>query len=131
VKKQEMKEQPFKHTRRNRRFIVDEMDIRGIATIPGESGSVLFKVRILSLSGMLMKSRRLYEAESPLHAEMTLPGDLRLSVSCSVTSSLPASDGKGEHYDSGVKFHDLLDQDKTKLKEFIRGLYIKDAGFDS
>jgi len=122
-----MKEQFFGQTRRHRRFIVDAMDISGIATTPGEGGPTSFKVMTLSLGGMLIQSCRLHETGSTLQMEMALPQNVRLSFSGSVTSSFPAADG---HYDVGIKFGALSEQEKTKLKEFIRWLYLEDAGFD-
>jgi hypothetical protein len=122
-----MKEQPFEQTRRHRRFVVDEMDIRGMATAPGEAGPVPFSVLTLSLGGMLIKTLGHHLTGTILHMEVTLPGAVRLSFNSSVTSWVQAGDG---HYETGIRFQDLSDRDKTSLKEFIRGLYLQDAGFD-
>ena len=88
-----------------------------------------FKARILSLGGMLMEKNDPYAVGSELQMEMTLPGNVHLPFAGMVISCAPAEDRPGEYYDIGIKFSALPDHSRTKLKEFIRWLYLKDAGF--
>jgi Tfp pilus assembly protein PilZ len=88
-----------------------------------------FRVRILSLGGMLMERNNPYAVGSELQMEMTLPGNAHLAFAGKVISCFPAEDRPGGYYDVGIKFSAMSDQDRAKLKELIRWLYLKDAGF--
>ena len=120
----------FKNKRRHRRFAVDMMDIRIRAkTAAGTSAAAVdYKVKMLSLGGTLMEGDRLHELESKLLMEMTLPENVRISLTGRVTSCLSAK-AKGGRYDVGAEFISMTEQDRTKLKKFIHWLYLKDAGF--
>lgn len=108
---------------------MDMMEIRGSAMAAGEDVPKPFKVKMLSLGGMLIESDHLHELGSKLHLEIILPDNVRLALTGRPTSSFPSEDGPAGHYDIGIKITALSSQDRTKLKEFIRWLYLKDAGF--
>jgi hypothetical protein len=88
-----------------------------------------FKVKVLSLGGMLVERSYPYAAGSELEMQMTLPGNVHVAFVGKVISCLPAEDGPGEHFDIAVQLFPLSDQDRAKLKDLIRWLYLKDAGF--
>jgi hypothetical protein len=88
-----------------------------------------FTVKTLSLGGMLIESDHFYELESSLRMEVTLPVNVILSFTGNVTSCLPAKDKPTGHYELGIKFITLSEHDKAKLKDLVRRLYLKDAGF--
>lgn len=88
-----------------------------------------FRVKMLSLGGMLIESGRLYDPGSELHMEMTLPENVHISFIGNVTSYFPPQERPAGPYDIGIKFMALSEQHRTKLKELIRWLYLKDAGF--
>jgi Tfp pilus assembly protein PilZ len=88
-----------------------------------------FKVRILSLGGMLIEKNHPYAVGSEFQMQMILPGDVNVAFVGKVISCSPAEDRPGGYYDVGIKISALPDQDRAKLKELIRWLYLKDAGF--
>ncbi len=120
----------FKNTRRHRRFDMDAMNIRIRAETSGKStASETYTIKMLSLGGALMTGDTPHEPESKLMLDMTLPENVRVSFTGTVTSCLAVNHKEGVLYDIGVRFADMSEQDKTKLKKLIQWLYLKDAGF--
>jgi c-di-GMP-binding flagellar brake protein YcgR len=121
----------FKNTRRHRRFVVDRMDIRITAmTAFGKSASAEdYRVIMLSLAGMQIESGHHLELKSKLQMEMTLPENVRISLTGRVTCCVAEEDDKGLRHNIGIEFIEMSEQDRTELKKFIHWLYLKDAGF--
>jgi hypothetical protein len=86
-----------------------------------------YRVRKLSLGGMLFESRRSFEPETRLHMEMTIPGNIPVDFIGRVTTCIPSE--RPACFDTGIEFIDMPEPDRIKLKEFIRRLYLEDAGF--
>ena len=121
----------FKNKRRHRRFVVDMMDIRLRAIEAAETSAATedYRVKMLSLGGTQIESGRLLELQSKLQMEMTLPENVRISLTGRVTCCVPEEDDKGMRHNIGIEFITMSEHDRTKLKKFIHWLYLKDAGF--
>lgn len=118
----------FKNRRRFRRFAVDEIDIRISVKATAESpADDSYEVKMLNLGGVLIKGARLQEPESKLLVEITLPGNVLLSLAGTVTACRPTKDSPEKHYDVGVKFTDMTERERAKLLTFIQRLHIQDA----
>jgi len=87
-----------------------------------------YGVRKLSLGGMLIDSARDLAPDTRLHMEITLPGNARIDFVGRVASCAPSAERPG-HFEIGIEFKNMPEQDKLQLKEFIRRLYLEDAGF--
>lgn len=98
------------------------VDARGKATLNYDEK---YKVKKLSLGGMLLESGRPLEPGEAFLMEMVIPGHTLVSFSGRVTSCIMA---RGR-CDIGVEFVDIRQEDRDKLKEFIRRLYLEAAGF--
>ncbi len=121
----------FRNTRRHRRFDMDAMNIRITAeTASGKSTACeTYAIKMLSLGGALMTGDNPHEPDSKLMLDMTLPENVRVSFTGTVTSCLAVKHEGGVLYDIGVRFGDMSEQDKIELKKLIHWLYLKDAGF--
>jgi Tfp pilus assembly protein PilZ len=120
----------LKNTRRHRRFAVEEMDIRIRANVAAETSSSAedYRVKMLNLGGVLMECGHPSELNRRLLIEMTLPENACLSITGRVTSCHP-SKAKDKLFDVGIEFMSMSEHDRTKIKQFIHWLYLKDAGF--
>lgn len=87
-----------------------------------------YGVRKLSLGGMLIDSARDLAPDTRLHMEITLPGNARIDFVGRVASRVPSPERTG-HFEVGIEFMNMPERDKIRLKEFIRRLYLEDAGF--
>ncbi|TAN40173.1 MAG: hypothetical protein EPN25_08525 [Nitrospirae bacterium] len=88
-----------------------------------------YRVREISLGGMLMESHHRVEPGSVLHLDMTIPPDLHLNFSGRAVSCVPSGDQVDPRFDVGISFTDLPEPDRAGLKDFIRRRYLEDAGF--
>jgi len=78
-----------------------------------------FKVRSISLGGMLIETERALETKSIVPMEMTLNDGTSVKA-VSKISSCRLKEGEGQaHYEIGSEFIDLSDKDKDVLKKFI------------
>lgn len=78
-----------------------------------------YKVKKLSLSGMLIESQHELEKESTLPVEMSLTEDKSITFTGRVVSCLLIKHDDLEHYDIGIDFIDISEQDRVILSEFI------------
>ncbi|MBI5633206.1 MAG: PilZ domain-containing protein [Nitrospirae bacterium] len=87
-----------------------------------------YRVIKLSLGGLLIESSHSLESDTRLHMGITLPGDLHLSFTGRVASCI-VSPADLSRYEVGIEFVEMPEPDRVSLKEFIRRLYLEDAGF--
>ncbi len=87
-----------------------------------------YKVKKISLGGLLL------EADQPLQEESRLPMEVELSEDKSITftgriaSCIPFKFEDAERYDIGIEFLDMSEKDRDILKEFIKLLsYIEEG----
>jgi Tfp pilus assembly protein PilZ len=79
-----------------------------------------YKVKVLSLGGMLIESSHLLEAESTVPMELILPEDKSIIFQGRVASCLQKKDEDLLHYDIGIDFVNMTEKDKNILHEIIR-----------
>jgi hypothetical protein len=87
-----------------------------------------YRIKQLSLGGMLFESDHAFERETRLHMELAIPDNISLDFVGRVTSCIPSPE-KTAYFDVGIEFKTMHEPSKIKLKEFIRRLYLEDAGF--
>jgi hypothetical protein len=87
-----------------------------------------YRIKQLSLGGMLFESDHAFERETRLHMELAIPDNISLDFVGRVTSCI-LSPEKPAFFDVGIEFKTMHEPSKIKLKEFIRRLYLEDAGF--
>jgi Tfp pilus assembly protein PilZ len=118
----EVKDHQVSGQRCNIRFHIDRTETAVLNV------SETYQVKTLSLGGLLIESDHGFEPETRLHMDITIPGNAPLSFTGRVASSTPSPDDP-HHVEIGIEFVDMREQDRTRLKEFIRRLYLEDAGF--
>jgi len=79
-----------------------------------------YKVRNISLGGMLIESEHLLEIESKLPMEMILNEEISIKFLGRIINCLLVKDKDIEHYDIRVEFIEMSEMDKEILVEFIR-----------
>ena len=107
------------------------LNVRFQITMPGEhvlSYPAQFKVRTISLSGMLIQTDLPLEMESRLPMGLSLHGDNPVDLIGRVASCQMMDEGGRTHYEIGVEFMDVAEKDKMLLKTFIDDLAAKEAG---
>ncbi|MGD0884408.1 MAG: PilZ domain-containing protein [Thermodesulfovibrionales bacterium] len=78
-----------------------------------------YRVRKLSLCGMLIENRYGLEIETRLPMEISLPGHFAIKFLGRVASCRVAADTNPPRYDVGIEFIDMSEKEREKLKEFI------------
>ena len=87
-----------------------------------------FKVKEISLGGMLIQTRDALGMESLIPMELSLKADNPVNFIGRVASCRMAGAAGQAFYEIGVEFTGLTDTDKTSLKEFIDYLTVMAAG---
>jgi hypothetical protein len=87
-----------------------------------------YRVKKLSLGGLLIESSHSLESDTRIHMGITLPENRHLSFTGRVASCIVSPDNSS-HFEVGIEFIEMPEPDRTTLKEFIRRLYLEDAGF--
>ncbi len=78
-----------------------------------------FKVKNISLSGMLIKIDQALGAESVIPMGLSLSDDSHVNFNGRVASCRKMEEKGQEHYEIGVEFLDLTDKDRALLTTFI------------
>jgi hypothetical protein len=109
-------------------------NVRFNITTPGMhilSYPLQFKVRTISLGGMLIQTQESVEINSTIPMELSLNADQTVTfVGKTIVCDMTEIAGQA-NYDIGVEFTDLTDKDKALLKKYIdylAELEAKDAG---
>ncbi|MBI5847247.1 MAG: PilZ domain-containing protein [Nitrospirae bacterium] len=87
-----------------------------------------YRVKKLSLGGLLIESSHGLETDTRIYMGITLPEDMQLSFTGRVASCIVSPD-TASCFEVGIEILDMPEPDRQKLKEFIRRLYLDDAGF--
>jgi hypothetical protein len=106
------------------------LNIRFNITTPEEktlSFPEQFKVKELSLSGMLIQTEQPLGIESMIPMELSLQADKPVNFIGRVASCRITEDKGLAHYGIGVEFKDLTDKDRMSLKTFIDYLTVIEA----
>lgn len=88
-----------------------------------------YRVKMLSLGGMLLESDEPLDVGGRLTMDMTMPDNSRIFFIGRVTTCRQVGAGSDELYQIGLAFIDMPKEDLERLRGFIKELYIQDAGF--
>lgn len=102
-----------------------QIETRGKTTLDFHES---YKVKKLSLGGMLIESVHVLETENKLPMEVTLNEEKSIKFIGRVASCFLINDKDIERYDIGIEFLHMSDKDRTILDEFIRLLENLNAG---
>jgi len=83
-----------------------------------------YKVKILSLGGMLVESERPVEIESRLSMEVFFPKNTSITFLGRVASCRLVQDERVALFHIGIEFIDMSDEHKEKLQEFVLSLNV-------
>jgi Tfp pilus assembly protein PilZ len=78
-----------------------------------------YRVKKISLGGMLIKSPHHLEVESRIPMDLSLQDDNPIKFLGRVASCLKTDSDEGQRFDIGIEFLDLTDDDRTNLTVFI------------
>ncbi len=98
------------------------LSVRFNITAPGEqtlSFPAQFKVKEISLSGMLIKTDQMLLQGSIIPMGLSLNADDHVTFNGRVASCRSTEQQEQTHYEIGVAFSDLTEKDRTLLKTFI------------
>jgi hypothetical protein len=87
-----------------------------------------YRVIKLGLGGLLIESSHSLESDTRIHMGITIPGNRNLSFTGRVVFCVVSSDN-ASRFEVGIEFIEMPEPDRVSLKEFIRRLYLEDAGF--
>jgi Tfp pilus assembly protein PilZ len=110
------------------------LNVRFNITTPQEkilSYPLQFKVKSISLGGMLIQTEQAVEINSKIPMELSLKADTAVKFIGRVASCATMEYTGQAYYDIGVEFTDLADKDTKFLKTFIdylAGIEAKDKG---
>ncbi|MBI5639500.1 MAG: PilZ domain-containing protein [Nitrospirae bacterium] len=107
------------------RFNIDDPE-RAILNIPAD-----YKVKEISLSGMLIESAQALEIDSRHPMEIFVPEDSQVKFTGRVASCLLIEKDGPEHFDIGIEFSDMHEKDRERLKGLIRFLRSLDKNSSS
>jgi len=86
-----------------------------------------FKVKEISLGGMLIQTEQALGIESMIPMGLSLKADNPVNFIGRVASCRKTEDKGQAHYEIGVEFKDLADTDRTSLKTFIDYLAVTES----
>lgn len=81
-----------------------------------------YKVKNISLGGMLIESEHALELERAVSLEIYFVEDNSLKVTGRVVSCIMITDREPMHYNIGIEFMEMPGEDRDSLLEFIRSL---------
>lgn len=115
---------PLEHTVKKEQPAVDErrLTVRFHITTPGEevlSYPLQFKVRSISLGGMLIQTQQSVEINRTVPMDLALNADNPISFIGRAVSCMMTENAGQTFYNIGMEFTDLKDKDTTQLKTFI------------
>ncbi|MFZ5907317.1 MAG: PilZ domain-containing protein [Nitrospirota bacterium] len=84
-----------------------------------------YKVKKLSLGGMLVEGEHELPLEARLPMEITLPGEKLITVLGRIAMCEPVAETESRRFESGIEFVDMPDQDRQALQSFINTLEIR------
>ncbi len=78
-----------------------------------------YRVKILSLGGMLIESEYALETESRLSMEITLPASESIKFLGRIASCRLVTGEETKHFDIGIEFADMSAEDRKRFSEFV------------
>ncbi len=87
-----------------------------------------YRVKKLGGGGLLIESSHSLEPDTRIHMGITISENKHLSFIGRVASCIVSADNAAS-FEIGIEFIEMPEPDRAMLKEFIRRLYLDDAGF--
>lgn len=81
-----------------------------------------YRIRNISLSGMLIETMQVFKPEDRLHMEIVLKIGSVIRFVGRVASCVEIADKHPTHYDVGIEFIEMSEADKLKLGEFVNSV---------
>ncbi|TAL24466.1 MAG: PilZ domain-containing protein [Nitrospirae bacterium] len=81
-----------------------------------------YRVKFISLSGMFIETLQIFKPEDRLPMEIALKNGSIIRFVGRVVSCTEIADKHPIHYNIGVEFVEMSDEDKLKLEEFVRSV---------
>jgi c-di-GMP-binding flagellar brake protein YcgR len=81
-----------------------------------------YDVRNMSMRGMLIETDMRFDVDARYPMEIALEGDRTIKVLGRVVSCLEVNDRAPKHYAIGIEFVEMSEEDRKKLKEFVKAL---------
>ena len=123
-----------RHKKEEVPVVVDRrLNVRFCITAPREkilSFPAQFKVKRISLSGMLIQTEQALEIESKIPMGLSLKADSPVNFIGRVASCRMTEDKGQAYYEIGVEFTDLTDKDRKLLQTFIDYLAVMEVSAD-
>lgn len=104
---------PAVDRRHNVRFLIGDPG-KAILNYPAD-----YKVKVVSLSGMLIETSHSLACESRIPMELSLHDESRISFVGRVVTCQMAGNNDKRQYDIGIEFIDVTDKDREVLRSFI------------
>ncbi|MCX7794017.1 MAG: PilZ domain-containing protein [Thermodesulfovibrionales bacterium] len=82
-----------------------------------------YKVKIISLGGMLIELQEAFEINRVFPMEIIIPGGLKIEVTGRIASCNQNEKNK-DLYDTGIEFINMNPEDRNKLSDFLKSLGI-------
>jgi c-di-GMP-binding flagellar brake protein YcgR len=86
------------------------------------------EVKLISRSGMLIQTARLFEVESVYRIEILPPEQVPIRLNGRIASQLKGAQGHVTGYDLGVEFLDMSEDDRKRLDAFIDSIPSQSGG---
>ena len=104
--------------------VTDEQRLGGLRFQIGSGKAELatpeaYRVKLISLSGMLIETSQNLESDQVYQMEIAFPGQSPIAVSGRVASHLEVFDEAEERHEIGIEFLDLSDDDRSRLERLI------------
>ncbi len=119
------------HKKKEAPAVVDRrLSVRFFITTPWEktlSYPAQFKVKKISLSGMLIQTEQTLAIEGRIPMELSLKADNPVNFTGRVVSCRMTEAKEQAYYEIGVEFTDLPDKDRTLLQTFIDYLAVMEV----
>lgn len=104
------------------RFIISDPE-KAVLNFPAN-----YRVKKISIGGMLIESLLALNVEDKYHMEITLPEDEPIKFTGRVASCFMMKGRGTEHFDIGIEFLELSDQNREKIRNFTNFLDNMDKG---
>jgi hypothetical protein len=102
--------------RKSTRF---EMNVDGKTVLNFQE---LYKVKVISLNGMLIDSSHFLNIEDKLHMKIIFPQDKMIVFVGRVASCSEKGEGDQKRYDIGIEFIEMSEEHRETLKEFFENI---------
>ncbi len=87
-----------------------------------------YKVKLISLSGMLIETTQSFKPEEQFPLDIFLKGGRDVKCTGRIVTCMEIKGSPQKHYDIGVEFLEMRQEDRANLESFIRSISISEKG---